>query len=148
MPKQLIVKNEILINAPISKVWDVLINPEQTPKYMYGCKIVSDFKVGGSIEWNATMDGKEITYVKGNIISIEHDKFLAYTAFDPLGTYEDIPENYLTVSYSLSTDNGLTLFTVTQGDYTQVANGEQRFNEAIAAGGWSTLLDEIKKLVE
>jgi uncharacterized protein YndB with AHSA1/START domain len=148
MSKQLIVKNEIVINAPISKVWDALINPEQTPKYMYGCKIVSDFKVGSSIEWNGTMDGKEMTFVKGNIVRIEQDKFLAYTTFDPFGTYEDIPENYLTVTYTLSTVNGLTLFTVTQGDYAQVANGEQRFNEAVAAGGWSSLLVEIKKLVE
>jgi uncharacterized protein YndB with AHSA1/START domain len=148
MSKQLMVKNEIVINAPISQVWDVLINPEQTPKYMYGCKIVSDFKVGDSIEWNAIMDGKEMTFVKGNIISIEHDKFLAYTTFDPLGTYEDIPENYLTVTYTLSFDKGQTLFTVTQGDYDQVANGEQRYNEAVAEGGWSSLLVEIKKLVE
>lgn len=148
MSKQLIVQNDIKINAPISKVWDALVNPEQTAKYMHGCKAVSDFKVGSPLEWNATMDGKEMTFVIGNIVSIEPEKLLAYTTFDPFGTYDNIPENYLTVTYTLSSDNGQTLFNVTQGDYTLVANGEQRYNKAIAEGGWSSLLIEIKHLVE
>lgn len=33
MQKPLIVKNSITINAPASKVWDALTNPEQTKKY-------------------------------------------------------------------------------------------------------------------
>jgi uncharacterized protein YndB with AHSA1/START domain len=148
MSEQLIIKNDIEINAPISKVWDALINPEQTPKYMYGCKAVSDFTVGSSLEWNATVEGKVTTYVTGNIVSFEPEKLLEYTTFDPFGKYEDIPENYLTVKYNLSTKNGVTLFTVTQGDYSMVANGEERYNEAIKEGGWSSILTEIKNLVE
>jgi uncharacterized protein YndB with AHSA1/START domain len=148
MSKQLIVQNDIRINAPISKVWDALINPEQTPKYMFGCKAISDFIVGNSIEWNATVEGKETTFVTGNIVSFEPETLLAYTTFDPFGKYEDIPENYLTVTYTLSADNGQTLFTVTQGDYALVANGEQRYYEAITEGGWSSILVDIKNLVE
>jgi uncharacterized protein YndB with AHSA1/START domain len=111
MSKQLIVQNDIRINASISKVWDALSNPEQTPKYMFGCKAISDFVVGSSIEWNAIVEGKETTFVTGNIVSFEPEKLLAYTTFDPFGKYEDIPENYLTVTYTLSSDNGQTHFT-------------------------------------
>lgn len=45
----LFIKNTITINAPITKVWDALINPEQTKKYMFGCEAVSDWKVGSSL---------------------------------------------------------------------------------------------------
>jgi uncharacterized protein YndB with AHSA1/START domain len=148
MSKQLIVQNDIRINAPISKVWDALINPEQTPRYMFGCKAISDFKVGSLIEWNATVEGKETTFVTGNIVSFEPEKLLVYTTFDPFGKYEDIPENYLTVTYTLSVDNGQTLFTVTQGDYALAANGEERYHEAIAQGGWGSILVDIKNIVE
>ena len=148
MSNPLFVENEITIQAPISKVWDALINPEQTAKYMHGCAAVSEFTVGSSIEWKATMDGNEMTFVTGNIVSIETEKLLAYTTFDPFGTFENIPQNYLTVTYTLSENDGQTRFKVTQGDYSLIANGEQRYNQAIAEGGWSSLLIEIKQLVE
>lgn len=40
------------------------------------------------------------------------------------------------------------IFKVTQGDYSKFANGEERFKEAAAEGGWSSILAEIKNLVE
>ncbi|HKR03868.1 MAG TPA: SRPBCC domain-containing protein, partial [Bacteroidia bacterium] len=61
----------------------------------------------------------------------------------------DVPENYLTVTYSLSEKNGQTIFTVTQGNYATVADGERRYNEAYNGGeGWNPILEQIKKLVE
>ena len=30
------VVSKIDINAPIEKVWDAMVNPQQTKKYMYG----------------------------------------------------------------------------------------------------------------
>ena len=65
-----------------------------------------------------------------------------------LKTIADIPENYLTVTYSLSDSEGNTNLTVTQGDYNKVADGENRYNEAMNAGGWESILAEIKKVVE
>ena len=146
----LFVKSKITINAPVSKVWDALTNPEQTKKYMFGCETVSDWKPGSPLLWKADYEGKEIVFVKGNIVSIEADKHLAYTTIDPNNTsIEDIPENYLTVTYDLSNENGQTVLTVTQGDYTKVADGERRYQEAFNNGeGWNPILMEIKKLVE
>jgi len=87
--------------------------------------------------------------VKGNIVKIEPEKFLAYTTIDPNSAIEDIPENYLTVTYSLSEENEETILTVTQGDYTTVADGERRNKEAYNNGeGWNPILVEIKKIVE
>lgn len=149
MNKPLIVKNSISINAPAAKVWDALTNPEQTKKYMFGCETVSDWKEGSSLLWKGEHEGKEMVFVKGNIISIEPGKFLAYTSIDPHSTIDDVSENYLTVTYSLSAENGQTVLTVTQGDYNTVAEGERRYKEAYNNGeGWNPILVEIKKLVE
>jgi len=149
MGEPLIVKNEITIDAPASKVWDALVNPEQTKKYMFGCETVSDWNVGSSLDWKGHYEGKDIVFVKGEILAIEPDKYLAYTTIDPNSDIDDISENYLTVTYTLEDNNGQTLLKVTQGDYNQVAEGERRYQEAFNGGeGWNPILVEIKKVVE
>lgn len=150
MDQPLQVTNTIIINAPKSKVWDALVNPEQTKKYMFGCETVSDWRKGSSLLWKGSYEGKEMIFVKGHIVDIEPEKLLVYTTIDPNSTIEDKPENYLTVTYSLSEEeDGKTLFTVTQGDYSKVADGERRYQEAYNEGeGWNPILIEIKKLVE
>ncbi len=143
------IKNVITINAAPAKVWDALVNPEQTKKYMFGCETVSDWKVGSPLLWRGTYEEKEMVFVKGNIIEIKQEKFLFYTVFDPNSAMPDIPENYLTVTYELENLNESTVLTVTQGDYTKVAEGEKRYKEAYNNGeGWNPILVEIKKLLE
>lgn len=149
MARQLIVKNSISINAPLSKVWNALTNPEETKKYMFGCETVSDWKTGSALLWKGSYEGKEMVFVKGNIVEIKPEKLLVYTTFDPLSTIPDLPENYLTVTYNLSTEKGQTILTVTQGDFATVAEGERRYKEAFNDGdGWNPILIAIKKLVE
>lgn len=116
---------------------------------MFGCDAISDWKIGSPLLWQGTYEGKEVIFVKGRIIDLIPEKFLAYTAFDPQSTIEDIPENYLTVTYKLVFENGVTRLEVTQGDYTTVAEGERRYAESYNGGeGWDPILVEIKKLVE
>ncbi len=148
MNQPLIIKNSISINASAVTVWDALINPEQTKKYMFGCKAVSDWKPGSELLWRANYEGKEMVFVKGNIVEIDPGKFLSYTTIDPNSDVADIPENYLTVTYELKEESGKTLLTATQGDYSKVGDGEKRYNETVAGGGWQPILIEIKKLVE
>ncbi len=149
MNKQLVVSNTITINASVSKVWDALVNPEQTKKYMFGCETVSDWKMGSPLLWKMIYEGKEIIPVKGYIVDITPEKFLAYTTFDPNSAMEDIPENYLTVTYELKSENNHTVLIVTQGDFSTVAEGERRYRETYNNGeGWNPILVEIKKLVE
>ena len=149
MNRPLFVKNTIGINASAAKVWDALTNPTQTKKYMFGCETVSDWKIGSPLLWRAYYEGKDMVFVKGKVVEILPGKLLTYTTFDPNSTMEDKPENYLTVTYTLTEKNGETTFTVTQGDYSTVAEGERRYKEAYNNGeGWNPILMEIKKLVE
>jgi uncharacterized protein YndB with AHSA1/START domain len=148
MKQELIVKEEVLIAASIEMVWDALTNPEQTKKYMFGCRVITDWKVGNSILWNGIAEGKEVTYVKGHIAAIRPNEYLAYTTFDAHATIPDLPENYTTVTYSLSKRGNQTLLAITQGDFATVAEGQRRYNEVTSDDGWMALLMEIKKIVE
>ncbi len=146
----LLIENKIIINASADKVWDALINPEQTKKYMFGCETVSDWKKGSTLIWKMLYEGKDFIPVKGHIIEIEPNKLLSYTVIDPHNpNIPDIPENYLTVTYTLSETNNQTLLTVTQGNYNTVADGEKRYKESYNNGeGWNPILVQIKALVE
>ena len=146
---KLIVQNTITINAPAAKVWDVLTNPEQTKKYMFGCETVSDWKPGSSLEWKGSYEGKEMVFVKGKIVEIKPNEHLKYTVTDPNAAWEDIPENYLNVTYSLSEANGQTTLTVTQDGFETAAEGEKRYKDVSNNGeGWNPILTEIKKVAE
>jgi uncharacterized protein YndB with AHSA1/START domain len=145
----LFIRNEITINAPAEKVWDALVNPEQTKKYMFGCETVSDWQPGSPLLWKMEHEGKEFIPVKGNVVEIRPGQFLAYTVIDPNSTIPDIPENYLTVTYELEENNGQTKLTVTQGDYSKVADGERRYKDSYNNGeGWNPILVQIKALLE
>ncbi|MBL7816461.1 MAG: SRPBCC domain-containing protein [Saprospiraceae bacterium] len=147
MPKY--IQNDIKINAPAAEVWDALVNPEKTKVYMFGCETVSDWQEGSPLLWQMEYEGKPFVPVKGHIVELDKNEYLAYTVFDPHATMPDIPENYLTVTYELSEDNGQTTLTVTQGDYDTVAEGERRYNESYNNGmGWQPILEQIKTLVE
>ena len=61
------------------------------------------------------MDDKEMVFVKGDIVGIEPEKYLAYTTFDPNSGIEDVPDNYLTVTYQLTNNDIGTTLSVTQG---------------------------------
>ncbi len=145
---ELVIRNNILIEAPAEKVWEALTAPEMTKKYMYGCEAISDWKIGSELVWKGVFDGTEMVAVKGNVTALEKDRLLSYTAFDPNGTIPDIPENYTTVTYRLSPQDGKTMLEVTQGDFANVADGERRYKDATADGGWQPILEAIRSLAQ
>jgi uncharacterized protein YndB with AHSA1/START domain len=130
-------------------VWDALVNPAKTKQYMFGCETVSDWKVGSPLLWKGEYEGKEMVFVKGDIVELQPEKRLVYTTIDPNSNIDDTSENYLEVTYELQAENGHTVLNVQQGDYAAVAEGERRYEEAFNGGeGWNPILLEIKRLVE
>ncbi|HEY0656321.1 MAG TPA: SRPBCC domain-containing protein [Chryseosolibacter sp.] len=144
-----IIENHIEIAAPPMTVWDALVNPTKTKQYMFGCETVSDWRPGSSLLWKGTHDGKEMVFVKGEIVAIHPGKHLKYTTIDPNSDIDDVSENYLWVTYDLDQHNGKTTLTVRQGDYSTVAEGDRRYKDSYNNGeGWNPILVQIKKLVE
>jgi hypothetical protein len=81
-------------------------------------------------------------------VTFEAPQLLEYTVIDPNNpALADIPENYLTMSFIVNerAENASTL-EIKQGDFTAVANGEQRYNDTV--GGDDFVLIGIKKLAE
>lgn len=141
--ESLYIENEILIDASPDKVWQTLIDPEMTKIYMFGCEVLSSWKIGEQMLWKGAHDG--VIYVKGKLLIFDQEKTFSFTVFDPNDSYEDIPENYLTATYRLSGKGGETLLKVTQGDYAAVAAGEKRYKHTMDQGGWFPVLEGIKK---
>lgn len=142
MSQELIVKKSATFSAPATKVWDALTNPELTPKYMYGCALISNWKKGGEVLWE--MDGKVL--VKGHVVQIEPGKHLHFTTFDPNIGLEDVPANYIDVTYTLRSQGQNTLLDITQGDFSGAENAAKRYEES--ANGWDYAIQGLRALLE
>jgi uncharacterized protein YndB with AHSA1/START domain len=140
------ITDSIDIAAPAERVWKLLTDPEETPKYMFGCRTVSDWKVGSRLDWVGTFDGRTVVAVTGTILELQRPRRLRYTTFDPNAQYRDVPENHLVVDFELKERaSGVTLV-VSQGDYSKVQDGEKRYQDTIA--GWPKVLAQVKALAE
>jgi len=116
---------------------------------MFGCEPITDWRPGGPLLWRGATNG--IVYVKGSIEKIETGRLLQYTTFNPNATdhYADAPSNYVTVTLRLSEEKDVrtqTKLSVTQGDFSLVADGERRHQDS--ESNWKTVLAKIKELSE
>ncbi len=146
---ELFIQNSIEIHSNASNVWEVLTQSQHTIKYMFGCKAITNWEIGSPLLWQGSYEGKDMVFVKGIVKEYISEKLLIYSTIDPNNaSIADIPENYLDVHYIIDkTDSGITL-TIKQGNYKTVAQGEQRYNESIAGGGWQSILEQIKTIAE
>jgi uncharacterized protein YndB with AHSA1/START domain len=134
------VVDTIAIAAPPSKIWDILTRPEWTEKYMFGCRTISDWKPGSTLEWRAG----GVTYVTGYVVRNELPRELEYTIVDVTKPYAGDRAQHLHVTYAL---NG-NMLTVTSNGYATVADGPARYEETMRGGGWKSILEKIKELAE
>jgi uncharacterized protein YndB with AHSA1/START domain len=139
--KTLIAKQSVVINAPLSKVWDALVNPVLIKQYLFGTEAVSDWKAGSSIVFTGTWKGKAYVH-KGVVLRMEPGKILQHTNWSSLSGIPDVPENYYIVTYELSTINSQTLLSVTQD---RIATEEERVG---SEKNWQGVLSTLKNLLE
>jgi len=141
MNKTYIARSSITINAPASKVWEALTQPDLIKQYLFGTEVTTDWQVGSPITYKGIWEGKPYED-KGKILQIEKGKLLVSTFWSALSGKPDVPENYQTIRYELSTDGDGTKLTLTQDN-----NASQE--EAIHSGeNWKMVLDGLKKLLE
>ena len=141
MNNTLIARATITINAPASRVWEALIDPELIKQYLFGADVISDWKEGSPIIYKGTYQGKAYED-KGTVVKAAPEKLLLMTHWSPLSGTADSPENYHKVGYELVTENSSTQLTITQDNN---SNAEEQTQNA---GFWQTVLEGIKKLLE
>jgi len=135
------------VNASAATIWKVLTQPEYTAQYMFGCRVVSDWKPGSRVDWVDQSDGKDVTYVTGTVIEYAPNERLSYSVIDPFAEYPETEENHLTVCHTLTPEDGKIVLTVSQGDYTKVADGDKRYSHG-ADEGWLQLLNTIRDIAQ
>ncbi|MEM1408230.1 MAG: SRPBCC domain-containing protein [Bacteroidota bacterium] len=146
MSKSMIIKEDVLFKSGAKKVWNLLTNPEMTKQYMFGCEVLSDWKIGNQILWNGkTENGEEITYVKGEVIAFEDGKKATLTMFDPNMGLPDIPRNYINLTYEVIPQEKGCRLIITQGDFQDTDNAEKRFEES--KQGWKMVIPSMKKIL-
>jgi uncharacterized protein YndB with AHSA1/START domain len=129
------------INAPIAKVWDALINPEQIKKYLFGTQTHCDWKVGSPIRFTGEWDGKSYED-KGTILAIEKEKILSYDYWSGFSGVPDVQENYQIVTFRLDNKKDKTILSLTQ----QNIRSEEA--KAHSEENWKMVLNSLKELVE
>ena len=147
MSQAMMIRKEVVFNAPIETVWDLISNPAMTKQYMFGCEVLSEWTVGSPIIWQGkTEDGSDIVYVKGEITEVQQGEKVSFTMFDPNMGIADIPENYVNLTYELRQLEDGTQLTILQGDYTGVEHAEKRFEES--EKGWDMVIPLMKGVLE
>jgi uncharacterized protein YndB with AHSA1/START domain len=141
MSKNYTAKATTTINAPVSKVWQALVNPEIIKQYLFNTEVISDWEVGSPIIYKGEWEGKPFED-KGEILEIEPETLLRSTHWSPLSGVPDTPENYHTVTYALSEKGDSTEVTITQD------NNASADEKAHSEKNWQTVLKGMKDLLE
>ena len=131
----------INIHAAISNVWEALTNPDTIKKYFFGTNTITDWKVGSPIKFKGEWEGKSYED-KGTILEIQKHKLIKYDYWSSMSGIEDMPENYVTITYKLSEENDRTKLTITQEnirDENMKEHSEQNWRKVLA--GLRTLLE-------
>ncbi len=135
----IVIKKEI--NAPSSKVWDALTNPEIIKQYLFGTETVTDWKVGSPIIFQGKWEGMEYKD-KGTILEFIPGQKLKYDYWSSFSKLEDVPENYQILTFDLKSQDGNTILSLTQDN---VPNPEtKKHSEA----NWSMVLNLMKEIIE
>ena len=82
----------IVIDAPASKVWEALTNPQQIKKYFFGTDTISEWKKGSPIYFRGEWEGKKYED-KGTILETEPNQLFKYTYWSSMSGIEDKLEN-------------------------------------------------------
>ena len=138
----ILAKAETEIEAPASRVWEALTDPEQIKEYMFGSQVETSWEVGSPITWNGEYEGRPYQD-KGEVLTYDEPRELSVTHYSPLAGQDDKPENYHTLVY---TPAGATAArpasSLTQDNCADEQEAEQ------FSANWQQMLDGLKAHVE
>ena len=145
---KLFVDKSIEINAPISKVWEILTAPAYTAQWApefngeSPFRLESDWRLGSPVFWK---DQAGKTIVEGNVTALEPGKLLRFTVFDVRSERPPVTEED-GITFHFSQKDGKTMLQVLQGDFSNMPEGE-KFRD-MSAEIWDHVLLKVKGLAE
>lgn len=108
------IEEQVLINAPVSAVWEALTHVERMQEWMgepeMHLKIETDWQVGNKF----VVRGRHHVPFQNNGIVRDFDPMrrLAYTHLSSLSRLPDIPESHATIGFHLAPTNNATSLTL------------------------------------
>lgn len=129
------------IEAPVAIVWQALTDPDLIEQYMFGTKVVTDWRKGSPITWQGEWQGTSYKD-KGVILEIEPQQLLKYSHYSPLSGKPDVPENYHTVTIELSREGEQSVVLLSQD------NNDTEEARAHSEENWQSMLEGLKNVVE
>jgi uncharacterized protein YndB with AHSA1/START domain len=136
------IEQQIDLPATIAQSWRLLTESFYTKQYMFNCEVQSTWVLGSPVIWEGNYQGYQ-AYQKGKVLAIQPGHSLKYSTFDPNFGLEDVPENYIHVSYLLKEQEGYTQLTIINetfdGNKERLAHIRQ---------GWEMVMAEMKKIME
>jgi len=142
MAKKQTSEKNIIINIDPENLWNILTKSKYTKEYMFNCSVNSDWKKGSQITWEGNYQGYQ-AFQKGEIIDVKPFELIKYSTFDPNFGLEDIPENYIHVSYLLKAIDGQTELTIVNETFD---GNEERMGHINQ--GWDMVIEKIKEVAE
>lgn len=131
----------IAIAAPVDKVYEALTTSELVVQYYPVSEVISDWQVGSEIIGKGSIDGQSFTDY-GKIDRLVKNKEFQYTYWSTNHGTKRTPENYLTISYTLSEIDKGTVLNLSQRNI----KSEQTYSQMLLV--WDFLLSSLKNFVE
>jgi uncharacterized protein YndB with AHSA1/START domain len=141
MTEKYVAISTIAIQAPPSRVWSVITDPESVGELFFGSEVITDWTVGGPIIWRGEWEGKPFED-KGEVIAFEPGRRLETTHFSPLTGQPDVPENYHTLTWTLEPAGTQTVLTLMQDNNDSPAAAEH------SKDMWDMLVATVKNIAE
>ena len=136
-----ILKKTIGINAPTSKVWNALTNPDLIKEWLFGTKVISEWKAGAAILFTGNWQGTDYAD-KGIIQKFDIEKVFQYTYWSGFSGLPDSPENYSVITFELMPKENSTMLTLTQSHFATEMQYEH------SDKNWDATLELMKKIIE
>jgi uncharacterized protein YndB with AHSA1/START domain len=140
---ELVVKNvsTIRIAAPAARVWQTLTQPSLVKQWQYGSDLDTTWQVGSPVRFK-TVWQDTVFEQWGTVLAFEPHARLQYSLFAPRPGLEDKPENYFTMTYQLTPEDGVVKLEIVQEDGREGATKEPDQGEE------NPVLAELKKVAE
>jgi uncharacterized protein YndB with AHSA1/START domain len=139
--KGLVARSSIDIKATPERVWRALTEPAEIKRYYFGSDVQSSWKPGSPVSFKGSWQGRPYED-KGVVLRAEPPTLLEYTHFSPLTGKRDVPENYHTITVTLTPLGKQTRVSLSQD------SNETEEARAHSEKNWEMMLAGLRKSVE